>query len=551
MIVLRWLFFFLKVLWVVLVYAAKGLSLIVRVINPDFRAQGAYGTARWATSWEKIRGGVYGGTGPVIGKGSFGRIMRFNRDGIVHVFARTGAGKGLGIVIPTLLDYPGSIVVTDIKGENYALTAKYRSTLGPVFKIDPFDISRSARFNPLDMIRKGTDQESDDARALATLMVIPDSRESHWSDKSISLVSAFILDALHQPDEVNRTLAYVRKRSTGGGGRNLEERIRDIAETSPSPLAQTIALGILDTMGGDDQRMPEFASVLSDMQKATEVWTEGTPAGRLSARSTFHFEQLNNPDLVTTIYICLDEEKLESYRRWLRVMTGCTLNAIMRSKRTSRPRHKVVLLLDEARALGRLDPLVNTMGFLRAYCTPVLIWQNKPQVSAIYGEQADEFLANASCRVFFGIDNEATAQEVSRMCGQKGILSRSQNVSQSSDAWLRENRSLGESEGGYWLIDPSEVMRLPDTTAIVKMRPVPYPMLTTRMDYRRHLRWTGRFGAWGPGVAAPVPAQEPAPPPVPPRAPYPAPSRAQASEPAASPPPGAPPKPPRADAARW
>lgn len=514
MIVLRWLWFLLKVCWVILVYAAKGLSLVVRATNTDFRSQGALGTARWATAWEKIKGGVYRGKGPIVGQGAFGRLMRFSRDGIVHVFATQGAGKGLGIVIPTLLDYPGSMVVTDVKGENYAITARHRSKLGRVVMLNPSDLARSARFNPMDTIRVGTDQESDDATALATLMVTRDSSDKHWADKSTALLSAFILHALHDPDPVNRNLAHVCKLSVGGLD-VMEDRIRDIAFNSPSPLAQTVAQGFMGTMGSGDQSMPEFASVLSDLQKATKPWAEGTPAARLGAASTFQLEDLNH-DEVMTLYFCIDEEKLQSYERWLRVMTGCTLNAIMRSKRTRRPKHKVLLLLDEARALGRLEPLVNAIGFLRTYCTPVLIWQNMPQVRSIYGEQAAEFLANASCRVFFGTTDNDTGHQISLMCGQTGIRTRSQGVSQASDAWTKENRSQGESEGGYWLIDPSEAQRLPETTVIVKMRHVPYPMLTTRVTYYRRLAWMFRYDRWVPSAPTPVAPDEPTPPQPPP-----------------------------------
>ena len=100
MILLRWIGFLLKVLWVVTLSLAKGLALVVRAAATDFRSQGALGTARWATRWEKFTHRVYGGVGPVVGKGSFGRLMRFNKDGIVHVFASPGAGKGLGVVVP-------------------------------------------------------------------------------------------------------------------------------------------------------------------------------------------------------------------------------------------------------------------------------------------------------------------------------------------------------------------------------------------------------------------------------------------------------------------
>lgn len=534
MIVFRAMIFLMRLAWWLLSRLAAGLAFVARASRTDYRSLGALGTARWASAWEAFTSGVFRGVGPVIGQGRFGQLMRFNHDGIVHVFARTGAGKGIGIVVPTLLDYPGSIVVADVKGENFAITARHRAKRGDVVKLDPSDLARSARFNPMDTIRVGTDQESDDARALAALMVVRDSAEVHWADKSTSLLAAFILHALHDPDPVNRTLAHVRRLSLGGDF-SMHETIEDIATSSPSALAQSIARATRRAIGRPDKPPDEFSSILSDLDKATEPWSEGTPTGTLSASSTFRLEDLNGPK-VLTLYLCVDEEKLESYKRWLRVMTGCTLNALMRSKRTQRPRHKVVLLLDEVRALGRLDPLVNAMGFLRAYCTPVLIWQNMPQVRAAYGQQADEFLANASCRVFFGIQDNDTAYQVSLMCGQTGIRTQSRSVSQASDAWQRENRSHGESEGGYWLIDPSEVQRLPDTVAIVKMGHVPFPLLTGRANYLTRWAWTGRYDRWAPGARDPGRLGPPAPPPG---APARDPSPAQAGGRAASPPPGA------------
>jgi len=547
----------LRGLGIALLGLGKGLAwlckALVRAWSQDYRAQGVFGTARWANGREQWWAGVYGGVGPVIGQTALGRLVRFNMDGIVQVFASPGSGKGVGIVVPTLLTYPGSMVVTDVKGENYAITARYRSKLGRVLMLNPSDLARSARFNPLDTIRKGTDQESDDAAALAALMVIKDSAEGHWADKSTALLTAFILHALHDPDPVKRTLAHVCKLSVGGQ-EVIAQRVTEIAENSPSALAQTVAQGFLGTMGDDKGFKPEFSSVLSDLQKATKPWAEGTPTGFLSASSTFSLEDLNAPD-ITTLYFCLDEEKLSTYRRWLRVMTGCTLNAIMRQKRTQRPRHKVMLLLDEARALGRLDPFVDAVAFLRTYCTPVLIWQNVAQLNATYGEQGPEFLANATCRVFFGVEDQATAQLVAEMCGQKSVRSHSQGVSQHSDAWLRENRSHNESESGYYLIDPAEVQRLPSTKLLVKMRHVPYPMRLHRVTYHARLAWWGRYDCWAPDVAAPVPVSKtelpPARPPVPPHAPGSGPSRARSAASVANPPPGVLPAPLPTDAARW
>jgi type IV secretion system protein VirD4 len=548
MILLEWLWFFLRVLWRML---AAIVGFIVHLLTRpamDFRAQGALGTARWASRWELFRAGVYRGKGPIIGQSRFGKLMRFNRDGVVHVFGSPGAGKGLGIVVPTLLDYPGSMVVTDMKGENYAITARDRARRGKVVMLNPSDLARSARFNPMDSIRRGTDHEQDDARALAELMIVRDSAEGHWAAKSTALLTILILDTINEPDPVNRTLAMVAKKSVGEFN-TLVEMVRSIAQNSPSPLARHNALGFLGTMQHEEgKQAPEFTSVLSDMHKATEVWVEGTPAGRLSAESTFRLEELNGATPLT-LYLCIDEEKLRSYARWMRVMTGLTLNAIMRAKYTGRPRHKVLLLLDEARMLGRLDVLSDNLGLLRTYCTPVLIWQNMPQLRTNYGHaEADAMLGNASCRVFLGVTDNETSLEVSRACGQAPIMTRSLAVSQASDAWLRENRSLNQSDAGYWLVDPAEVQRVPSNRVIIKMRDVANPIFTGRADYRKRWRWRFRWDRWTPKPKSqpPVPPEPPARPPAPPLRPValrdtrpPAPPVGRFATPPASEPPGA------------
>lgn len=491
------LLFLAKALWWTLRGLWRAAGFIARALfNRDQRARrnGVHGSARFATAWEQWWGGILSGSGPVVGKGPWGRVIRFTRDGLVMVFAATGAGKGLGVVVPTLLDYPGSILVTDPKGENYAITHQHRRQLGQVRMLNPTDLARSDRFNPLDMVRKDTDLEADDAKALARLMVKPDAREAHWDDKAVSLLTALILHTLRQPEET-RTLAHVRSLSVGGP-ETFRATLQEIAETSPSMLAAEIASGFLSQIPQEPtSKAGEFESVLSNMQKATEPWSAGAPAGRLSAHSTFSLNEL--VDGVCTLYLCVDEELLQVYERWLRVMTGCVLTTLTRAKRRAAGRHKVVLLLDEVAVLGPLDPLEKQSGLLRAYCTPVLIWQSLPQVERVYGkEAAPSFLANATCRVFFGINDNDTASYVATMLGHTTTLSASQGVSQASDAVLRHQHQEGRSESGYWLLDAAEVQRLPVTRLVAKFRDVPFPIFARRLDYRRMWRWRGRWQSW-------------------------------------------------------
>lgn len=487
--------FFCKAVWWLLRMLGRGVRWLFGLALRDRRArrEGVHGTARFATRWELLRGGVLSGKGPVIGRGPWGRLIRFTSDGLVFVFAATGAGKGIGIVVPTLLDYPGSILVTDPKGENYAITRRRRERFGKVRMLSPTDLVHSNRLNPLDIVRVGSDLEADDARALARLMVKPDAREAHWDDKALSLLTALILHTLREPPET-RTLAHVRALSVGGP-ETFRATLEEIAYNSSSTLAAETASGFLSQIPQEpSSKAGEFESVLSNVQKATEQWSAGSPAGRLSGASDFSLDEL--VDGVCTLYLCVDEELLQVYERWLRVMTGCVLATLTRAKYRPRSRHKVVLLLDEVAVLGPLDPLEKQSGLLRAYCTPVLIWQSMPQVRRVYGDGAAAFLANASCRVFFGINDNDTATYVSTMVGNTTTLSRSTGVSQSSDAWLRHNQQQGHSESGYWLLDPSEVQRLPVNRLVAKFRDIPFSTLAGRLNYRKMLRWRGMWDEW-------------------------------------------------------
>ena len=183
-------------------------------------------------------------------------------------------------------------------------------------------------------------------------------------------------------------------------------------------------------------------------------------------------------------------------------MTGCMFTAVLRAKRTPGRRRKLVMLLDEVAALGPLDVLERNAGLLRAYCTPVLIWQHLLQALAIYGEQRGmALLANSSTRVFFGTNDNATADYVAQMLGNATILSASEGVSQASDAWVRHQQSSNKSEGGYWLMDPAEVQGQPPTRMLIRLRNCRFPISTRRLNYRWRLRWWGRFDRWEPGAA--------------------------------------------------
>lgn len=509
-----------RILW-------KSLKLLFALLGFSVRQRGRkgnFGTARWASRFEEWWGGALSGQGVILAKGAWGRFIRFSTDGLVMVFAATGAGKGLGIVIPTLLTYRGSMLVTDPKGENYAITQRHRAKFSNIVMMSPTDPLHSGRFNPMDIIRQGTVNEPTDARSLASLMVMPqDGDDSHWDSKAVSLLTAMLLHALYE-SAASRTLAAVRRLSTGSPEIFLDT-LRDIARTSQSKTAQEIASGVLTTAYGKDNTLtPEFSSIISNLQKATEIWSADSPAGTLSSSSSFQLEDLVTKP--TTLYLCVEEDVLDVYGAWMRVMVGCTLKTLTRAK-LNPPKLKVMLMLDEVAVLGRLDVLEKQSGLLRAYCTPVLIWQNMPQIFKIYRDGAKAFMANASARVFFGLNDNDTAAYVATMLGQAPILTNS--VSSSDTGWGMEKTSENQSQSGYWLLDTAELQRLSVKNIIIKHRNIGFPVLGRRVDYRRVWTWWRRWDKWRKGSRQGLHA-----PPQPPQAQAPAPA-SPAQLPAASP----------------
>lgn len=492
---LRILLFLLKTCWLLIRFtfwlAACSISFF-RTLQRwgGFGPGGALGSARFANEWELFWSGVRRGNGPIIGR-SGRSFLRFNKDGMITVFAPMGAGKGVGIVIPNLLEYRGSVVCTDIKGENRAITHRRRREFGPVRVLDTTDPLVSDHFNPLDMVRVGTIHEKDDAEALAKLMIIPDGKESHWDSKAEGMVTCLILHVVRLDPE-RRSLSQLRSLSTLPP-ESFKELLHEIARDGSRASAELA--GSFLAMEGSE----EFRSVMSNTEKATRIWSAGSPAGAISSRSTFSLSAL--VERTKTVYLIVDEEKLAVYAGFLRVMVGCVLNALTRSKNIKRPKQKVLLLLDEAAALGALEPLERGVGYLRAYCTPILIFQDLDQLRALY-KRAGSFLANATCKVFFNVADLDAARFISGMIGQTTSLAHNQGTSQANTDFLRQHHSLGMAETGRWLLDPSEVMRLPGKRSLILFRSdiLRYPVLASKINYRawRHIRWWGKFDRWPP-----------------------------------------------------
>ncbi len=193
--------------------AAGGIAgALFAIVNSVWRARQSqlvttYGSARWATAKEIKAAGLFASKGVFLGRLENNYLRH---DGPEHVmcFAPTRSGKGVGLVLPTLLSWTSSAVVHDIKGENWELTSGWRSTFSHCLLFNPTD-SRSARYNPLLEVRKGA-AEVRDVQNIADILVDPEGaleRRTHWEKTSHSLLVGVILHVLYA--EEKKTLTRV------------------------------------------------------------------------------------------------------------------------------------------------------------------------------------------------------------------------------------------------------------------------------------------------------------------------------------------------------
>lgn len=453
----------------------------------SLRRSTTFGSARWASLWHIIRSGALDGKGLIVGK-VFGLLLRFDGDGAMLVYAPQGSGKGVGIVVPNILDYQGSIIVMDPKGENAGVTRRWRQELGPVYELNVVDPDRSHQFNPLSMIRKNTAWETDDIAMVAELLVTPESSESHWDTSARNLIAAMIGYVLHARSPAEQNLSMIRELiadESDGFARTLEDMkskgIGFVADEAKSTLAA------LDH--------PETLSVKKNAAKALAIWSHDRIAGQLTVRSDFDMLDLHRTTI--TVYIIVPEDFLEIYAPFMRVMMGCAVNAMVRAKSLPRAKHKPLLLFDECAALKRLDALARGMGYLREYARTILIFQDLGQLRGLYGDEgARSFIANSGAQIAFNVNDTQTAQELADAIGMTTVRAQSDGRSHANTDLYRMHQQAGRSEAARYLVDAAEIRRIKRHKALVFLSTVSRPILARKVRYHTMLRWRDRWEDW-------------------------------------------------------
>ena len=422
-----------------------------------------YGSACWAETREIKRAGLLHPDGVLLGRWR-GAYLRHHGPEHVLCFAPTRSGKGVGLVVPTLLTWPGSAIVHDIKGENWALTAGWRARFGRVLLFDPTN-TQSTAYNPLLEVRRG-EWEVRDVQNIADVLVDPEGaleKRNHWEKTSHSLLVGTILHVLYA--EADKTLAGVAN-FLSDPKRPIEKTLRAMMTTphlgtkGVHPVVASAARELLNKSEN------ERSGVLSTAMSFLGLYRDPVVA-TVTRRCDWRIRDLVEAERPVTLYLVVPPSDISRTKPLVRLILNQIGRRLTEELDSKRRRHRLLLMLDEFPALGRLDFFESALAFMAGYgLKSFLIAQSLNQIEKAYG-QNNSILDNCHVRVSFATNDERTAKRVSDALGMATELRAMKNYAGSRlSPWLG-HLMISRQETARPLLTPGEVMQLPSDDELV------------------------------------------------------------------------------------
>ncbi len=343
-----------------------------------------------------------------------GHVQNGSREGLlthlgeapVAVIAPTGSGKGRDFIIPNILHHKGSVIVSDPKGELYAVTARHRRKIGQVAALRPFG-GRIDTLNPFDFFALPGSRLESDAEMFASFLSAGHEfgTDPFWSDSANGLVAGLIACMVSSGKPSIRRLKELLY---------ADDLCMLIANTldakrAGSRLAHDEFVAFMNHP--DEKTRPSVLSTAQTYIKcmATEEVAASMEDSTISLRRVLAGEPL-------TLYIIIPPEKLHSHRALLRLWVGVLLNTIL--KRQCQPEHRTLFILEEAAQLGTFPPLLTATTLMRAYgLLLITVWQNLAQLKSRYPTDWATILDNCEVIMSFGLGHYGSALELGAYCG--------------------------------------------------------------------------------------------------------------------------------------
>ncbi len=451
-------------------------------VRPFKKKELLHGDARWATEADVKKMGLRSKHGVLLGNSPRGYLCA---DGFQHVllFAPTGSGKGVGFVIPNLLWWQDSVVVHDIKLENYELTSGYRQKVlkQKVYlwnAASPDGVTHC--YNPFDWVSTKMGQMVDDIQKISNLLC---PEQEFWENEARSLFVGVSLYLLACKDKVASLGEVVRTLRSDDVVYNLAV----VLDTMGKEIHPVSYMNLAAFLQKADK---ERSGVISTLNSKLELWTNPL-IDAATASSDFDFNKIKKERM--TIYVGLTPDNIDRLKPLMQIFYQQA--AQIMTKHMPRPDEPVgvMLLMDEFPTLGNMAQFKQGIAYFRGYKVRLfLIIQDTEQLKDIYEEAGmNSFLANSTYRVTFAANTVQTAELISNLIGNKTVTQLSRN----SPVFLDLNpasRSKTVSEAQRALLLPQEVIGLPRDQEIILIESEP-PIRTKKIFYYKDKFFTSKL----------------------------------------------------------
>ena len=473
-----------------------GLALVLlsglAVLSP--RRKALHGDARFATRREMLEAGLLDGEGILLGRlGGFGpfggQFLTLPGQQGVALSAHPRAGKGVGVVIPNLLTWPGSVVCVDIKKENWTLTAGYRQRAGQkTFLFDPLSpTGRTARWNPLDYVATTPGQLVSDLQLIAN-MFFPDPPNSDpfWMSSARSLFLGIALYLFATPS-LPRTIGEILRQGMADDEEGFGHKWRRVIQgrmSGSQPLSEECVRALYDVI---DLAPQTTSSIRKTFTSRLDLWANPVLDAATSA-SDFDLRKLRSEPM--SVYQGVAPKDVHRLQPLLNLFfqQAIALQTDQLPEQNPALKYQVLMLLDEFPAIGRIPILAEASGFLPGYnVRPLLIMQTPAQLRQVYGEDgARTLLKTLAGRVYFQPKDMEDAEEISRELGftTVKVKTHSKPLWGLSNGKTGRQRSVSVSEQRRPLMLPQEVRSLGKLREIVFTEDTP-PILCRKIRYYR------------------------------------------------------------------
>jgi len=405
-----------------------------------------HGEARFANTNEIEQAGLFGNVGIIVGKWK-DRFLLFPGMQFVLLAAPTRSGKGVGIVVPNLLNFPESVVALDVKLENFLITSKFRARHGQeVYLFNPFAADgRTHRYNPLGYISNNPRLRVTEILAIGYALYPGASRDSFFDDTARNLFLGLTLYLCETPG-LPRTFGELLRQSSGKGQpiktylQNLiiSRNYREVEEVDEDGVITKTLVPVLHWDGKDLPPLSmecvdalnrftctsdnTLSSILTTFNAPLTIWVSPIVDAATSAND-FDLRDVRKKRM--SIYLGIPANKLAEAELLLNLFFSQLVNLNTDDLLYSKPelKYQCLMLMDEFAAPGRIGIIDKSNSYMAGYGMRMLtIIQSPSQIEAEprkgYGrEGAGTLITNHALQILYTPRKQSDANEYSEMLG--------------------------------------------------------------------------------------------------------------------------------------